>query len=85
MCRHTKLQMLLSAGQQLNESLRNVMLQDKELAAVMVLPYIEAQNIVQIAEDAIVQNSKLHLCPFFKVKKRLEESDGRVLVETGQE
>lgn len=46
--------MLLLTRQQLDKPLRDVVLQDEELAPMVVLPDVEAENVVEVAEDSVV-------------------------------
>ena len=73
--------MLLPAAQQLNESKGDVVVQDEELAAMVMLPDVAAQYLAQIAESPIVEHRKFQIHLPFQIEQGFEQSHGRVVVE----
>jgi hypothetical protein len=76
---------LLFAAQKLDKPLGEVLAQYEELAAVLVMPDVEAQYLVQIAEDAFLVYRELQFRLIFESKEGSEELDGRMFVEVGKE
>lgn len=65
--------MLLLAIQQLYEPLCNIVLKDEELAAMLVLPDIKAENVVQIPKHTVAIRIEFDIGALLQIKQWPEE------------